>query len=259
MQPPQKPGPWRGLASLFGGFGFLLRSPGAWPVAMVPFVVLVVMWVLFGWASVAWLPGFIEGWVEPESTAATVGTVTLQILVTMLAVVAAGLLSFSLAQPLSGPALEHLVRLQERDLGLGERPQTNFFVDIGRSLQSLLVGYALGLPPLLVLFVVDILFPPAMVVTVPLKLLVTSYVIAWDLCDYPLTVQGLKVGERVRIVARHWSAVLGFSFALALASLVPCLLFLFLPGGVAGAARLVAEIERYERSIGRWTSPLVRG
>lgn len=258
VQPP-KPGFGRGLASLFSGFGFLVGKPAAWPVAMVPFVVLVTMWVLLGWASVAWLPDLIAGWIQPESTAGTVGTVTLQIVVTLLAVVVAGLLSFSLAQPLSGPALEHLVRLQERDLGLPERPSTNFIVDIGRSLQSLLIGYAFGLPPLLLLFVVDVLFPPAVIVTVPLKMLVTSYVIAWDLCDYPLTVKGLNVGERVRIVARNWSSVLGFSFALGLAALVPCLLFIFLPAGVVGATRLMAEVERYERSTGRWTSPLVRG
>jgi CysZ protein len=149
---------------------------------------------------------------------------------------------------LAGPALERLVRLQERALGLPERPETRFLVDIGRSLQSMLISWAIAIPPLLLLFLLDVVIPPAVIVTVPLKLLVTAYAIAWDMCDYPLSVQGLRVADRVRLIARHWSAVLGFSLALALAALVPCLPLLLLPGGVVGATRLVAELQRHDRA-----------
>jgi CysZ protein len=96
------------------------------------------------------------------------------------------------------------------------------------------------------LFVVDLVFAPAMVITIPLKLLVTAMLLAWDICDYPLSIRGVSIGTRVSFMKRNVKAMLGFGFALALVALVPCLLLLVLPFGVAGAARLTHSIERYE-------------
>ncbi|HLM76574.1 MAG TPA: hypothetical protein VK459_27920, partial [Polyangiaceae bacterium] len=70
----------------------------------------------------------------------------------------------------------------------------------------------------------------------------------WDLCDYPLSIRGVGVGERVAFFGRNIKAVLGFGVGLALVSLVPCLIVLVLPAGVAGAARLVVGIERWEKA-----------
>jgi CysZ protein len=131
-------------------------------------------------------------------------------------------------------------------LGLPAQPESGFVVDIWRSLQSLLIGYAFGLPALALLLVLSFLVPYAAVVLFPLKMLVAAMTVAWDLCDYPLSVAGRPVGERVATVFRHFPAVIGFGLGIALAGLVPCLLFVLLPGGVAGATRLMGEVERWE-------------
>lgn len=244
---PQRPGFVAGLRCLFGGFGFLLRHPRSWPLAAVPLLVLFALAGALSVATIAWLPGLVSDLVgEPSSTWGTVGTSVLAVLSTIAALVLSLLVAFALAQPLSGPALEGLIRLQDRHLGAPPRPPTGFWLDMWRSLQSLLLGYSLGLPVLAVLFVVSVAVPPAVVVTTPLKLVVLAFVLAWDLCDYPLTVRGLPVGERFRTIVRYRAAVLGFGVGLVLASLLPCVLFLCLPAGVTGAGRLVWQIERYE-------------
>jgi len=232
--------------------GFIIKSPAAWPIALVPMMMFIVVWVLLGWASVAWLPDLMDAWIGPtESALSTAGSAIAQFFVTLIGVLLAGFIGFALAQPLSSPALESLVRLQERELGGPPRQSTSFFVDLGRGLQSAFIGWVFGVPLLVVLFIIDIIFPPAIAITWVGKLLVTAFVIAWDVCDYPLTVRGMPVAARLKTLWRHASAVCGFAVGLALAALIPCGLFLVLPGGVAGAARIMLEIERYEASCGR--------
>lgn len=245
-----RPGFWAGLRCLLGGFGFLLRHPRSWPLALVPLLVLLVIASALSVMAIVWLPDLIATLVgQPSSTWGAVGSGVLQVLSTVAAMVLPLLVALGLAQPLSGPALEGLIRMQERQLGAPERPPTGFWLDMWRSLQSLLLGYAMGLPVLALLVVVSLLFPPAAIVTTPLKVLVLAFTVAWDLCDYPLTVRGLRVSERFRIIARYRGAVLGFGLALALGSLLPCVLFVCLPAGVAGAGRLVWQIEQFEQSV----------
>jgi CysZ protein len=249
---PPRPGFRVGLSSVFRGIGWVVTTPAVWPLAFVPMLVALVIMVGLGITTVYLVPGWVEAWIGPASSLA----VSVLVRVAQLAGVLLGFLvsiltAFALAQPLSGPALESLVKKQEQALGAPVRPGNNFLVDVWRSLQSLLVGYMLGLPILAVLALASFLFPPAAVVLVPLKLLVASFMVAWDLCDYPLSIRGLRVADRLAIMARYKGTVFGFGVALALAGLVPGLLFLLLPCGVAGAARVMWEIERFERSEGR--------
>ncbi|MBW2524243.1 MAG: EI24 domain-containing protein [Deltaproteobacteria bacterium] len=245
----QRPGFVAGLRSLLSGFGFLLRNPRSWPLAAVPLLVLFVLVSALSAAALVWLPGLVERLVgTPTSTWGSIGTALLTALSMVAALVLSLVVAFGLAQPLSGPALEGLIRQQERALGAPERPPTSFWLDVWRSLQSLLLGYAIGLPLLAILFLVTLLVPPATIVTTPLKVIVMAFTVAWDLCDYPLTVHGLPVSERFRTIWRYRGAVLGFGVALALGSLLPCVLFLCLPAGVVGAGRLVWQIEQFEAS-----------
>jgi len=80
-------------------------------------------------------------------------------------------------------------------------------------------------------------------------ILVTALLIAWDLCDYPLSIRGLPVGARVAFMKRHAGAMIGFGAGLALLStFLPCAVLLLLPAGVAGAARLTCDLEQWEKS-----------
>lgn len=238
--------------SAFRGVGWVITTPAVWPLASVPMFAALVIMGAFGAGTIYLVPGWVEAWIGPGSSlAASVLLGVAKVLAVLLGLVASLLAAFALAQPLSGPALESLVKRQEQALGAPQRPGNPFFVDVWRSLQSLLVGYMLGLPILAVLAVVSLLVPPAAVVLVPIKLLVASFTVAWDLCDYPLSIRGLRVADRLAVMARYKGAVFGFGIALALAGLVPGLLFLLLPCGVAGAARLMWAIERFERAEGR--------
>jgi CysZ protein len=174
-----------------------------------------------------------------------------EIVVAVPALVVALVVGFGIAQPLSGPALNRIVRRAEAEVGGGEHPASGFAEDVGRALQSLAVAYAMGLPLLGILYVITFFFPPTVVVTFPAKLLVLALLVAWDLCDYPLSIQGMPVAARVAFMRRNLGAMVGFGVGLGLLStVVPCLSVLVLPAGVAGAARLTRRIEQFERAKG---------
>jgi CysZ protein len=241
---PSRPGFAAGVRAFFGGFASIAGDPGAWPLAAVPVLVALTLIGLLGWVAVAVVPAQVEALLGPQTGRAL--PLLLQILATGLTLLVAVLAGFALAQPLSGPALERIVRRIEHRLGAPAWPDTSFLDDILRSLQSVVVSFAFGLPILAALVLVNLIFPPAVVVTIPLKLAVAALLLAWDLCDYPLSLRGVPIGARVAFLRRNAGATLGFGFGLALLGLVPCLLVLVLPAGVAGAARLVVDLERWE-------------
>ena len=245
------PGLWAGIRCFFGGIGWLATNPSAWALALVPVGCALVLMLLLGTASVTFIPDWIQQWLQPDqaSRAAQWGAGALAVLGAILGVVLAALLGLALAQPLSGPALEALVRKREQALGAPKRAPTHFLIDVLRSLQSLLLGYAVGLPALLILFVISLLLPAAAIITVPCKMLVVAMTVAWDICDYPLSVRGLPVRERVKVLSRYATAVLGFSSGLVVAALLPCGALLLLPAGVAGATQLLHEIDRHEAQL----------
>lgn len=247
--PVERPSVGEGVRSLFSGFAFIASNPGVWLLALAPVAVAIVLAVTLGWTAVEIVPPRIEA-LFGTSSSAVVGVLAFlaKITATLLAILVAGLISFGLAQPLSGPALERIVRRVEADMGAPAWPPTSIVQDVWRSLQSVLISSAFGLPILAVLFVIGALFPPAVFVTVPLKIAVTAVLITWDLCDYPLSIRGVPVGRRVAFLADNARAVIGFGVGLALLSLLPCLLLLALPAGVAGAARLIVLLERFEAS-----------
>lgn len=248
---PARPGVKEGLRSFFGGFGFILSNPGVWPLALVPIAVALALFGVLGYLAADLIPPQIEALFGARSASSmAMGVVAwlVKALALLVALLAAALVSFGLAQPLSGPALERIVRRAEAELGAPPWPNTSFIGDIARSLQTVIVGFAFALPLLALLFVIDLFVPPAIVVTFPAKLLVTALMITWDLCDYPLSIRGVRAGDRVAFLRRNVKAALGFGIGLALVSLVPCLIVLVLPAGVAGAARLVLTIERWERT-----------
>jgi CysZ protein len=244
-RPLRRPGFVDGTRALFSGFGFVFRSPAVWPLAMVPVAVGGVVTALLGGGAMHLIAPPIAQLFGPRwSFMASV----VEALVGALVFIVAALAGFGIAQPLSGPALNRIVRRAEADLGAPAWPRSGFLEDVGRALQSIALCYAVGLPVLAVLYLVTFFFPPAAVVTFPIKLVVVGLVVAWDLCDYPLSVHGLPVSARVAFVTRNLGAMVGFGFGLGLLSLLPCALLLVLPAGVAGAARLTRRIEIFEAS-----------
>jgi len=245
--PLARPGFGAGLGALFGGYRYLIGTPDIWGLALVPVAVALVLAVVFGGLAIAVAPGLVAALIGAHEGALwTALVVVLQVLGTALALALALALSFALAKPISGPALERIVRRVEADMGAPGWPPTSFLEDVGRSLQSSLVSFGFGVPLLALFALVSFFVPPASVVTVPLQLVVTGILIAWDLCDFPLSIRGVSVGKRIDFMRENIASVLGFGVALALLSFLPCTLLIVLPAGVIGAARLTVEIERWE-------------
>lgn len=233
-----------GLRAFFRGVAFTVKTPSVWPLALVPIATATALTAALGVACVAWIPPAIAEAIGASGAFGKALSVVAQVGATGLALFVAIVLAVALAQPLSGVALEAIVRRQEHALGMPPRAEAKFWTSVIGSIASLLLGVLISAPIFLGLFLVTWIFPPAALVTVPLKLLVLAVVLAWDLCDYPLSMRGVPLSKRAALMARNPFAILGFGAALALISLVPCGLFLILPAGVAGATHLLADLDR---------------
>ncbi|MBI2390370.1 MAG: EI24 domain-containing protein [Deltaproteobacteria bacterium] len=233
-----------GLVSPWHGLGWLLSTPSAWGVALVPMVVFTVLVSLGTWGGVA----LVEHLLGPRLAHAEGWGLLLhvvRVLGWLAALTVAVLTALTLAQPLSGPALESLARRQGMAIGATPLPDTPFFEGMFRSLRVTLFGLLLTVPVVVGLTIVEIAVPVLVVVTVPLKFVATALMLAWDLLDYPLSLRAAGVRARLDWISRHFGAALGFGVSIAIIGLVPCAGLLFLPAGVAGATRLVALADRH--------------
>lgn len=240
---PPRPGFFGAATYPFRGLGYLFTTPASWPLAAVPVVVASLIIGALSWLSIAELP-HLAGALLPDHhgrVMAVVG-VALKVAFALAGVVLAIIVGGALAQPLSGPALEALVRRRERDLGLPPRPNSPFLLDVYRSARSAAIGL-LALPIAFALTLVELLVPGSSVVIIPLKLIVTGVFVSWDLLDYPLSVRGLGMRQRLAFLGEHRAEVLGFGVALAVVFLVPCAQLLLLPAGVVGATQLICSLE----------------
>jgi CysZ protein len=228
-----------GAGAFFEGVGFVVGTPRVWPRAIVPMAMAAVLVVALGVGGVEGGMALAHRWLGDGFGAGLVG-----VLLAIAAVLLAVIIGVSLAQPLSGWALDGIVRAQDRDLGVAQAPEQPLVHAALRSLVAALVALAVGVPIVGGLTVIGWLFPPALVVTLPLKLVVASLLLAWNLLDYPLGLRGVGVGARFGWCASRFGAVLGFGLAAGLLFAVPGLGLLALPCGVAGAARLVASTYR---------------
>lgn len=244
----ERPGLRAGLWAVFDGYKYLFRTPDLWLLAFVPALVALLCALFFGVIAVKASPLLVAWLIKTPGTSAlwSVLLVVVHILVTLLLLAFSLALALALGKPLSGPALERIVRRVEADLGAPAWPEPSLLQDVWRSLQSTLVAFVATAPLLVLLSLLSFFFAPAVVITFPLQIAVTALGGAWDFCDYPLSIRGVRVSERLHFVRRNWLSVLGFGLGLALLSLLPCSLVLVVPAGVIGAARLVVHLERFE-------------
>lgn len=236
---------WRGFSSVFGALRSLLRLPAAWPYALVPALVFLVLEA--GIVLGAWR--FVQPWVDAKLSDAgsgglrEIGAVAASWVSVALVGALGWLISAFLTPPLSAPALERIVAVVERDLRAPERVPLGFLAEFWCGLRSLLLSVAVTLPLLLALTLLELVFAPLAVVTTPLKLLIGALGIAWGLFDYPLTLRGVGARARWALVWRELPVVLGFGAAFALLFWLPCCGIVMLPVGVTAATRLLWEIQ----------------
>jgi CysZ protein len=233
-----------GLEAFLGGINFILTTPSVWLHALVPALMVLVLACALSWLSIWSVGQAVSAFLGQTSGFwSTAGSWVLTILLDVAAVLFALLLAVILAQPLSVFALEAIVHAQERALGGPRRPRLTFLQSMLLSLRVALFTLAAVLPTYVLLLIVDIVFPPAMIVTVPLRLLFSAWLLAWSFLDYPLTLRGMGLQRRLRWITARPTAFTGFGLAWAFVLIFPGMALLLLPMGVAGATRLALAEE----------------
>jgi CysZ protein len=229
-----------GLSAFFGGIRFIVTTPRMWPYALVPMVIMVFLTVgltiLFLWSGNR-LTGAIIG--TPESTWARIGGWFVTVLVALLSIVISAVLALSLAQPLSAFALEAIAEAQEEALTGHARLKPSFWISLFNSARIVMGTLLLAGLVLATLFAISFIFPPAAIVTIPLKFLVCAWLMAWDFLDYPMGLREMGVRQRLSWVRRNFDAFSAFGIAWAALIVVPGMVLVLLPMGVAGATRLI--------------------
>lgn len=244
-----RPSFWFGASSVFRGAGFVVASPRAWPYALVPALLLSLLVAGFGTLSLTVVRELVLGWAlgtdAPPAPDGSFGRFFAEVAawaVTLVALAAGIVVALAITPPLSGPALERIVALREAELGAPPREDLGFFAEMlcGLRAQAFLLFFAV--PIVIALWIVEIFFPPAAIVTAPLAFLVTSFSLAWNLFDYPLTLRGVRMRDRFGLAMRHKPAFFGFGIAFAILFWVPCLGVLLLPVGAAASTHLLWRI-----------------
>ena len=233
-----------GGRTFFGGLGFIVGRPSMWGWALIPTLVATLLFFGLGGLAIWGGIGFADRIFSGDGSWRAAGSWVLRVVFWLAGVALAFLLAISFAQPLSGFALDAIARRQELACGGRAWPDQPFIDSALRSLRVTLTALAVSLPILAILTLITFFFPPASVITITLKFLVTGLAVAYDFLDYPLGLRGVGVRSRLGFIREHFSAVVGFGVAAGLLLLIPGVGLLLLPFGVAGAARLVVEADR---------------
>jgi CysZ protein len=243
---PSRLGLFDGFGAFFGGIGFVLATPSVWPFAAVPAGMAVLLGCGLTGLGFWGASRFSDALIADSGTFSTLGQWLLTIVLGVALMVVSVLLALALAQPLSGWALEAISRRQERALTGRVGPEPGLLEAMWLAARYSLFTATVGGMATVLLFAIAFVFPPAAVVTVPLKFLVVALLVAWNLIDYPLGLRGLGVRQRLRWVLQRQAPVVGFGLAWATVLLIPGIALLVLPMGVAGATRLVVADEELE-------------
>jgi CysZ protein len=237
-----------GVAACLGGINFIITTPSVWLHALVPALMVLILACSLGalgiWGAEQAVNVFIG---QTSGFWSTTSSWALTIFLAVTAVILALLLAVILAQPFSVFALEAIVRAQERALGVGSASPPTWLQSMLLSLRVASFTLGAALPIYVILFILDIVFPPAMVATVPARFLFSAWLLAWNFLDYPLTLRGMGLRARFGWLSERPTAFTGFGLAWAFILVLPGMALLLLPMGVAGATRLVAGEEGDDR------------
>jgi len=151
--------------------------------------------------------------------------------------------------PISAPALERMVAMTEKELGAPPRAPLGFWSEIGCGVRAQAAPLLWTGPAWIVLLLIDAAAPVLSPVTTVLRAGLASIGIAWGLLDYPLTLRGVGIRRRLRLVALAPLPVLGFGSAFALLFWFPCCAVLFVGVGVVGATELLLALATSDARI----------
>ncbi len=233
-----------GATTFFRGLGFIVSRPSVWLYAAVPVVSACVITIALAVGGIWEAHHLIDArYPELDDWMDMLEYGGVLLFYDAMVLVGALILGSSLAQLLSGPALDAIVRAQETALGRAPSEGAPFLESLWRSLKITVITLVLGLPVIAGLTVVEFLFPPAALVTLPAKLVYASALAAWNLLDYPFALRRMNFDARYTFYKAHFASCLGFGLPMTLIGMIPVLGLVMLPAGVAGATRLLIDCE----------------
>ena len=224
-------GAWHVLA----GFGFLIRRPALWPLALLPALIAVVC--LAGGALLAvYSVGWMESTVLPSH--GRLSPISFLVTITMyIGTIAAGLvLGLAVALLLSAPALEALSsRVDAMVRGGAVDHSKGWRWEMAQAFRGTLY-FLVAAPGVFLLALIPVVGPP-------LALLWGSYALAFQQTDSALARRGLDFAAR-REWHRYWKLeCMGFGLAGLVTLVVPLANFLVGPALAVGGTLLVLELE----------------
>ena len=224
-------GAWHVLA----GFGFLIRRPKLWPLAILPALIALVCLaggVLLAVYSVGWIENAVLPAQERLTTIGFLLTITMYV-----GTILAGLvLGLAVALLLSAPALEALSsRVDALVRGGAVDRSRGWKWEMKQAFRGTLY-FLVAAPGVFLLTLVPLVGPP-------LAMLWGSYALAFQQTDAALARRGLSFAER-----RAWHAFwkpesMGFGLAGLITLIVPFANFLIGPALAVGGTLLVLELE----------------
>ncbi|WP_119696276.1 EI24 domain-containing protein [Microbacterium halotolerans] len=229
---------WRGVRTLFDGFGWWRQAPGAMALGLVPAVIVaalataaIVTLAAFAPALVSALTPFADGW-HPFWAGAL--RVAIGLALVAGTAVAAAVTFTAVTLAVGEPFYERIWRSVESAAGEAPDARYGFWRAAGDGLslilRGLLVAVAVGLIGLIP-FVGTVL--GAVTGAVLSGLLLTD-----ELASRALTARGLNRRERRRLLRTQRSTALGFGVATYLCFLIPLGAVLVMPAAVAGSTLL---------------------
>lgn len=243
---PSRPGVFSGVGALLGSFGFIARRSRCWPWAAVPGLVVLALSGALVWLSFDSFGPWVGRWLLPDAETwyAESAHFALRWLSSILAAYVAILIATVAAPSLSAPALEHLVRLQERALNVPEREPQSFWYELSCGLRSQAFAVCASVPLWVVLALLGAFVPVLAPLWLGAQLLLGSLTLAWNLLDYPLTLRGVRVRQRLTLLKRNAAGVFGFGIAFAALFSLPGSAIVLLPVGVVAATQLTWRMVR---------------
>jgi CysZ protein len=242
-----------GVGTLFRGFGFWGRRPGAMALGLIPaaivFAVLLTLVILLAVnldAITLWLTPFAAEWDEVWRGVLRValGVALLVGVVVLFAVTFTGL---TLA--VGDPFYERIWKAVEAELGgVPDGPEAGFWRAVGDGLSLAVRGALTGLLALLIGLVPLVGSALAAVIGTVLS----GRLLATELTVRPLERRGLDARQRRAVLRGRRARTLGFGVAVQLVFLIPLGAVIAMPAAVAGAVLLARE------SLGDPTPPTQR-
>jgi CysZ protein len=240
----QRRGLLDGVAALWFGIRFVAGRREIWPYAAAPALVAAVLSTTLSVLGAVLAYKAFHHYLTPHPGGGLASFLlgALALLAAALGLLLGAVLGFSLAVPLSGPALERIARAVFAELGVPLPPEdlAGTLANLISSLAATALGLLLSLGPVAVLAAVGAIFPVTLPITLPLKLGLLALLLTWDLGDHAFSCIGLRLSQRLGWIRANLGAALSFGGLASLLLCVPGLGLLILPCGVAGAARLLA-------------------